>query len=139
MKTSVAVLGAGGKMGFRVTKKLADAGNDLRAIEISELGCKRLSDAGINAVDQSVGLKRAKVVVIALLDDIIGPVAAQIAPFLPAGTMMLILDAAAPYADALPNDRPDLIYFVGHPCHPPLYNDEVDWAARRDFHGGIAR
>ena len=31
MKLSVAVLGAGGKMGFRVTKKLVDAGHDVRA------------------------------------------------------------------------------------------------------------
>lgn len=139
MKRSVAVLGAGGKMGFRVTKKLFDAGYDLRAVEIGDAGRARLAEAGITATDAATGLEGAEVVVLALPDNIIGKVAAEIAPGLAAGTMLLILDAAAPYADVLPKDRPDLTYFVGHPCHPPLYNDETDWAARRDYHGGIAR
>ncbi len=139
MRHSVAVLGAGGKMGFRVTKKLFDAGHDLRAVEIGDVGRARLEEAGIRAVDAATGLKDAAVVVLALPDNIIGAVAAEIAPMLQAGTMLLILDAAAPYADVLPKDRPDLTYFVGHPCHPPLYNDETDWAARRDYHGGIAK
>ncbi len=41
--------------------------------------------------------------------------------------MVLILDAAAPYADVLPKDRPDLTYFVGHPCHPPLTTTRRTW------------
>jgi hypothetical protein len=139
MKRSVAVLGAGGKMGFRVTKKLFDAGYDLRAVEIGDVGRARLAEAGITATDAATGLKGAEVVVLALPDNIIGKVAAEIAPGLAAGTMLLILDAAAPYADVLPKDRPDLTYFVGHPCHPPLYNDETEWAARRDYHGGVAK
>jgi hypothetical protein len=139
MKTSVAVLGSGGKMGFRVTRKLVDAGYDVRAVEIGEPGRQRLAEAGIAAVDVDAGVKGAKVVVLALPDNVIGKVAADLSPKLETGTMLLILDAAAPYADDLPKDRPDLTYFVGHPCHPPLFNDETDWAARRDYHGGIAR
>ena len=53
--------------------------------------------------------------------------------------MLLILDAAAPYAGAIPGGREDVSLFVGHPCHPPLYNEETEWDARRDYHGGIAR
>jgi D-apionate oxidoisomerase len=137
MTRSVAVLGAGGKMGFRVTKKLFDAGYDLRAIEISAAGQARLTEAGIVAVDQATGLAGAQIVVLALPDSVIGQVAHAIAPSLAAGTMVVILDAAAPYADALPTDRPDLTYFIGHPCHPPLYSD-VEGAGRRDYHGGVA-
>lgn len=139
MKRSVAVLGAGGKMGFRVTKKLVDAGHDVRAVEVADPGRKRLAEAGIKATDTDTGLKGAKVVVLALPDNIIGKVSHDIAPKLAAGTMLVILDAAAPYADALPGDRPDLTYIVGHPCHPPLFNEETDMAARKDYHGGIAR
>lgn len=139
MKRSVAVFGAGGKMGFRITKKLFDAGYDLRAIEIGDAGINRLAEAGIKAVDAGAGLPGAEVVVLALPDNIIGKVAADIAPRLAPGTMILILDAAAPYAGVLPQDRPDLTYFVGHPCHPPLYNDETEDAARRDYHGGVAK
>lgn len=139
MKRSVSVLGAGGKMGFRITRKLFEAGYDLRAIEIGETGKQRLAEAGIAAVTEEVGLSGADVVVLALPDNLIGRVAADIAPKLPAGTMLLILDAAAPYADVLPKDRPDLTYFIGHPCHPPLYNDETEIEARRDYHGGVAK
>lgn len=139
MARAVAMFGAGGKMGFRVTKKLFDAGYDLRAIEIGEEGRQRLAAAGIDAVDIDTALNGAEVVVLALPDNIIGRIAAEIEPKLAPGTMILILDAAAPYADVLPKNRPDLTYFVGHPCHPPLYNDETEWDARRDYHGGVAR
>jgi len=139
MTHSVAVFGAGGKMGLRVTRKLHEAGYDLRAVENGDTGKARLAEAGITAVAPETGLAGADVVVLALPDNVIGKVSADIAPRLAPGTMLLILDAAAPYADVLPKDRPDLTYFVGHPCHPPLYNDETDMAARRDYHGGIAR
>lgn len=139
MSTSVAVLGSGGKMGFRVTKKLIDAGYDVRAVEIGDAGRQRLADAGIAAVGTDEGVTGARIVVFALPDNIIGNVARELSPKLASGTMLLILDAAAPYAEDLPKDRPDLTYFIGHPCHPPLFNDETDWAARRDYHGGIAK
>ena len=139
MARSVAVLGAGGKMGLRVTKKLFESGYDLRAIEIGDVGRKRLAEAGIAATTIVDGLKDVQIVVMALPDNIIGKVAVEIESQLASGTMLLILDAAAPYADVLPKNRPDLTYFVGHPCHPPLYNDETEWAARRDYHGGVAK
>jgi hypothetical protein len=139
MARSVAVLGAGGKMGLRVTKKLFESGYDLRAIEIGDVGRKRLAEAGIAATTTADGLKDVQIVIMALPDNIIGKVAAEIESQLASGTMLLILDAAAPYADVLPKNRPDLTYFVGHPCHPPLYNDETEWPARRDYHGGVAK
>lgn len=139
MLTSVAILGSGGKMGFRVTKKLVDAGYDVRAVEIGETGRRRLAEAGIPAMSVGEGVKGAQVIVLALPDNIIGNVVRELSPKLASGTMLVILDAAAPYADDLPKDRPDLTYFIGHPCHPPLFNDETDWEARRDYHGGIAK
>jgi hypothetical protein len=32
----------------------------------------------------------------------------------------------------------DVTYFVTHPCHPPIFNDETTEEAKRDFFGGIA-
>src|SRR4051812_265512 len=125
MRISVAVLGAGGKMGFRVTRKLIEAGYDVRAVEIGEAGRKRLGEADIAAVAMEEGIPGAKVVVMALPDNIIGQVTREVSPMLAKGTMILVLDAAAPYAGDLPGDRPDLTYFVGHPCHPPLFGDET--------------
>ncbi|MEO2037396.1 MAG: phosphogluconate dehydrogenase C-terminal domain-containing protein, partial [Martelella sp.] len=134
---SVAVFGAGGKMGFRVTRKIRDAGYDLRAVEVSEAGRTRLAGAGIEAVEQDAALAGAKVVVLALPDSLIGPVAGKIVPQLDTGTIVVILDAAAPYAGVLPQ-REDITYFLGHPCHPPLYADLDDSEQRRDVHGGVA-
>jgi D-apionate oxidoisomerase len=137
MKASVAVLGAGGKMGFRITKKLFDAGYDLRAVEIGEAGKARLAEAGIKAVSSDEGIAGARVIIFALPDNIIGTVARELSPKIAPGTMLLILDAAAPYAGDMP-DRPDLTYFVGHPCHPPLFSTETQGAERVDYHGGVA-
>ncbi len=138
MTTSIAILGAGGKMGFRITRKLVDAGHDVRAVEIGEAGAARLREAGIRPVGVEEGIAGARAVILALPDTLIGKVAHELSPKLAAGTMLLILDAAAPYAGALPTDRPDLTYFVGHPCHPPIFSTETQGAERVDYHGGVA-
>ncbi len=137
MSRKVAVLGAGGKMGYRITRKIHEAGYDLRAVEISEAGSARLAEAGIPTVDRDTALAEAEVVVLALPDSILAKVAAEIVPALAPRTMVVILDAAAPYAGAMP-ERDDITYFVGHPCHPPLFSDVETMAERRDYHGGIA-
>ena len=72
MTSSIAVLGAGGKMGFRVTNKLFDAGYEVRAIEIGDVGKARLAEAGIAAKTIDEGLIGVDVVVMALPDNIIG-------------------------------------------------------------------
>lgn len=138
MTKTVTVLGAGGKMGFRVTRKIRDAGYDLRAVEIGEAGQARLREAGIEPMDRDDALRGAEVVVLAIPDSAIGAVSHEIVPRMDPGTILVILDAAAPYAGALP-DRADVTYFVGHPCHPPLYaHDLTDPDQRADVHGGVA-
>lgn len=139
MQESIALLGAGGKMGLRITRKLIDAGYDVRPVDSGEVGAKRLADAGIHVVDRDQAVTGAKIVILALPDNVIGDVVRSLDQQLSAGTMLLILDAAAPYAGDLPTNRPDLTYFVGHPCHPPLFSlaTKTD-AERTDYHGGIA-
>ena len=70
-------------------------------------------------------------------DTVIGKVAAKVVPELAPGTMVVILDAAAPFAGHLP-ERDDITYFVTHPCHPPIFNDESTEAGRNDHFGGVA-
>jgi hypothetical protein len=50
--------------------------------------------------------------------------------------MLLTLDPAAAHAGVL-DSRPDITMFVTHPCHPPLWNDETDPDAKKDFFGGV--
>jgi hypothetical protein len=135
--TRIALFGAGGKMGYRLASNLKGKPFEVRHVEVSEAGRARLSSGlGIETVGANAALEGVDVVVLAVPDTLIGKVAAGIAPQLQAGTMVVALDAAAPFAGHLP-DRPDLTYFVTHPCHPPIFNDETDPAARDDHFGGI--
>jgi hypothetical protein len=136
--TSIALFGAGGKMGCRLAKNLQGSRFDVRHVEVSEAGKARLqSELGLSTLPADAALEGADAVILAVPDTAIGKVAAGIADKLAAGTMLVILDAAAPFAGHLPN-RDDLTYFVTHPCHPPIFNDETDPAAKRDFFGGVA-
>lgn len=136
--TSIALFGAGGKMGHRLSRNLKDSRFTVRHVEVSEAGRARLAqDFGIQCVDASIALQDAEVAVLAVPDTHIGKVAESIQHLLKPGTMVVVLDAAAPFAGHLP-ERPDLTYFVTHPCHPPIFNDETDMAAKLDRFGGIA-
>ncbi|WP_062112174.1 phosphogluconate dehydrogenase C-terminal domain-containing protein [Aureimonas sp. AU40] len=136
--TSIALFGAGGKMGYRLASNLKGSRFDVRHVELSEAGRERLkSGLGFDCVPQEKALEGAEVVILAVPDTAIGKVASGINAQLKPGTMVVVLDAAAPFAGHLP-ERADLTYFVTHPCHPPIFNDETDPAAKRDFFGGIA-
>jgi hypothetical protein len=135
--TAIALFGAGGKMGARLSRNLAASDYDVRHVEPSEVGRARLRDAlGIACIDVPMALDAVDVVILAVPDTHVGAVAHDIAPLLRPGTMVMALDAAAPFAGHLP-ERPDLTYFVTHPCHPPIFNDETDPAARDDRFGGL--
>ncbi|WP_283193089.1 phosphogluconate dehydrogenase C-terminal domain-containing protein [Rhizobium sp. AN80A] len=135
--TSIALFGAGGKMGYRLAKNLKGSRYDVRHVEISDVGKARLKDdLGLSTVDVDVALDGADVVILAVPDTHIGKVAAGISDKLKAGTMVIALDAAAPFAGHFP-ERPDLTYFVTHPCHPPIFNDETDMQAKKDHFGGL--
>ncbi|UIJ45248.1 NAD(P)-binding domain-containing protein [Sphingomonas cannabina] len=134
---AIALFGAGGKMGARLSRNLKSSEYDVRHVELSETGRARLRDElGIECVDQAAALEGVDVVILAVPDTHVGKVAHEISPALKAGTMVVALDAAAPFAGHFP-DRSDLTYFVTHPCHPPIFNDETDPAARDDRFGGL--
>jgi hypothetical protein len=135
--TTIALFGAGGKMGYRLATNFRGSPYTLRYVEVSEAGRERLKTGlGFDAVSPEAALDGADVVILAVPDTHIGKVAASIEKQLRPGTMVVALDAAAPFAGHLPN-RPDLTYFVTHPCHPPIFNDETEMAAKRDFFGGV--
>jgi len=135
--TKVALFGAGGKMGYRLASNFRGSPYEVRHVEVSEAGRERLkSGLGIDAVSVDEALDGAEVVVLAVPDTHIGKVAASIEKQLKPGTMIVVLDAAAPAAGHLP-DRADLTYFITHPCHPPLFNDETDMEAKKDYFGGV--
>lgn len=135
--TRIALLGAGGKMGVRLAANLKDSPYTVDHVEISEDGRRRLREAvGVDCVDRAPALAAADVVLMAVPDRLIGRIAHEFVADLRPGTMVIMLDAAAPHAGELP-ERADISFFVTHPCHPPIFNDETEAAAKHDFFGGI--
>lgn len=136
--TKIALFGAGGKMGVRLATNLARTDFEVDHVEVGEDGRARLkAELGFDCVDATTALEGAQVVILAVPDTVIRKVAAQVVPQVAPGTMIVVLDAAAPFAGHLP-ERDDVTYFVTHPCHPPIFNDETTEAGRRDHFGGIA-
>jgi ketol-acid reductoisomerase len=134
MKT-LALIGAGGKMGLRLSANLAGGPYCVRHVEISDRGRAALAARGIATVETGEALKGADAVILAVPDNRIDPIMAGIAPQLEPGTMIVMLDVAALYAGLMPK-RDDLTYFITHPCRPPIFSDKVGPAAQRDFFGG---
>lgn len=132
---NVALLGAGGKMGLRLTANLQGSDYDVRHVEISERGVAALQERGVTAVPLEQALDGADALILALPDNRIGPIFGAIESKIAPRTMVVMLDVAAQYAGVLPN-RPDLTYFITHPCHPPVLSYETDPKAHTDFFGG---
>lgn len=134
----IALMGAGGKMGCRITDNLMHMPDKYRMfyVEVSEAGIANLAQRGLEPTPQAEALAQADAVILALPDRLIGKITHEIIPLLNPGTLVIGLDPAAAYAEVMPI-REDLTYFVSHPCHPPLFNDEVTEEARTDWFGGV--
>jgi prephenate dehydrogenase len=124
---------------MRVADSLRDdAEYHMLYVEAGETGLARLRESGFKPTTQEDAVEQADTIVLAIPDTLIGRVSSQIVPKLRSGALVVLLDPAAPHGGELP-DRADIAYFVVHPCHPPLINDEVDPDARSDFWGMKAK
>ena len=134
----IALIGAGGKMGLRLATNLKETKYEVSHVEINPEGQERLKqETGLSCVAREQAITAADAVILAVPDRLIGKVLAEFITELKPGTAIIMLDAAAPYAGTLPN-RSDITYFVAHPCHPPLFNNETEPNAQKDYFGGIA-
>jgi hypothetical protein len=134
--TKIALLGAGGKMGYRCSANLQGSPYEVMHVEVSQAGRERLAPLGITCQPAEVALPQADVVILAIPDNAIGRATAAMEPLFKRGAILIALDAAAPFAGELP-EREDLTIFVAHPCHPSVFNDETDLEAKRDYFGGL--
>jgi hypothetical protein len=133
---TVALLGAGGKMGCRVIEHLTGhAGYRLRCVETAAAGRARLGEHGMTAVACGTAVADADVVLLALPDRVLGKVAAEVVPRVKPGCVVMTLDPAAAHAGELPR-REDISYFVCHPCHPSVFDHFETAKERDDFFGG---
>lgn len=136
--TTISLYGAAGKMGTRIADKLHGHGAfRMLYVEAGEAGQARLVERGLVATEGTAAAKQADVAILAVPDVVLGRVAESVVPELRSGAMVVCLDPAAPFSGDLP-ERPDITYFITHPCHPPVFGEETDPAARVDFFGGVA-
>jgi ketopantoate reductase len=133
----IAVIGAGGKMGMRVSNNLQRSTHHVLYAENSPAGRQRTTDAGRTVTDSADAVANADVVILAVPDIALGPVSADLVPQLQPGTIVLTLDPAAAYANLL-YVRSDVEYAVAHPCHPSVFLQRKTEAELNDTFGGIA-
>lgn len=135
--TKIALVGAGGKMGCRLTDNFLKCPHYLlNYLEISEQGIQNLGKRNVVTGNAEKAIPGADVVILAVPDVAIGKISKEIIPSMKAGALVLTLDPAAPL-DGVILHRDDLGYVIAHPCHPSVFNWEPTEDAFRDFYGGI--
>jgi hypothetical protein len=134
---TVAVIGAGGKMGQRVSNNLAKSSYTTLYAEASPAGVAHIESLGrtVTATDEAV--KGADVVILAVPDVVLGKVSESVVPAMKSGAIILTLDPAAAYAGLLAA-RDDIHYAVAHPCHPSVFLERTTKEEWADTFGGVA-
>lgn len=134
----VVLVGAGGKMGCRITDNMKHSTNyQMSYLEVGQAGIERLQTRGVTVSQPEQVVPQADLVIFAVPDIHIGKVTDSIVPQMKPGSIGVCLDPAAPLAGHLPK-RADISYFVTHPAHPSVFNWEPDEKTHFDYFGGIA-
>ena len=137
MAIRIALIGAGGKMGCRVTDNFLKGSYEVDYVEVSERGLQNLKERGVRVVPEDSAAAEADVVILAVPDVIMGKIAGRVIPRMRTGALLMTLDPAAPLDGQIP-ERDDIGCVVAHPCHPSVFNWESTEEAFRDFYGGIS-
>jgi ketol-acid reductoisomerase len=136
--TKIALIGAGGKMGCRLTDNFLKCPSYLLDyLEISQQGIQNLAQRNVVVSNPEQAVPDADVVILAVPDVGIKKVSEDLIPKMKSGALVLTLDPAAPL-DGVIAHRDDLGYVIAHPCHPTVFNWEPTEQAFRDFYGGIS-
>ena len=133
---TITLIGAGGKMGCRLTDNFLKTKYKVHYLEVSPKGIENLKQRGVALSTQAEAVPAADVVILAVPDVAIGAVAREVVPAMKPGALLMTLDPAAPLDNQLPR-REDIGCVIAHPCHPSVFNWEPTEYAFRDFYGGI--
>jgi prephenate dehydrogenase len=115
----VVLAGAGGKMGFRLTRNLNNSDYEMSYVEISPHGMQKLGELGITVTAAGNCVPDADFLILAVPDIALGMVSREMIPMLKSGAMVVTLDPAAALAGKL-FQRDDVSYFITHPAHPSI-------------------
>jgi D-apionate oxidoisomerase len=134
---TVTVVGAGGKMGMRVSTNLERSPHRVFHIENHPVAIERVRAAGREVSDTNTAVAQSDVIVMAVPDILLGQISESIVPRAKPGAVLLMLDPAALYAGLIAH-REDMYFAVAHPCHPSVFlrrEGSEQWA---DTFGGVA-
>jgi hypothetical protein len=131
----ITLVGAGGKMGLRLTRNLKSSGHEMTYLEVSPAGIDKLKEMGITISMEKDVIPLADVVILALPDIHLGSVSAHLIPMMKKNSLAITLDPAVARAGKL-FLRDDIAYFITHPAHPSVFNWEPTPEAQADFLGG---
>jgi len=133
----IALIGAGGKMGRRISPNLIKSGYNFICCEKDERGMKTLQNEGFEVMNTEEAVAIADIVVCALPDAALPELSKKLVPLMKPGATLITLDPAAARAGKL-HTRVDCNFVVTHPCHPPLFGDKETPEEKADLFGGIA-
>ncbi|MFH0759514.1 MAG: phosphogluconate dehydrogenase C-terminal domain-containing protein [Bacteroidota bacterium] len=131
----VTLIGAGGKMGCRLTRNLKNATYEMRYIETGRQGRENLKELGVETSPDETAIPGADIVILAVPDVVLAKVSASVIPQMKSGALLMTLDPAVARAGRL-FMRKDVSYFIAHPSHPSVFNWEPTPEAQSDFFGG---
>jgi hypothetical protein len=137
MRLAICIVGAGGKMGSRITDNLRKLPYALSCVEKAEAGIRRLADKGLAVSAAETAVPASDIVVLAVPAARMAGVTREVVPLMKKGATAILLDPAAAYNGEV-RLRDDCTFVVTHPCHPPLFGEQATPEARADFFGGIA-
>jgi D-apionate oxidoisomerase len=135
MKKKITLVGAGGKMGIRLTRNLKNSDFEMAYLEVSQSGIEKLKEIGVAVSSEERALADADIVILAVPDTHLGKVSGQLIPKMKKNALIMTLDPAVARAGKL-FLREDVAYFITHPAHPSVFNWEPTPEAQADFFGG---
>jgi len=134
---TITVMGAGGKMGTRISNNLLKKKYNMLLCEKSQKSVDMIKQKGLLVTDMEKAIPESDYIIMAVPDAILGKVSEDVVPIMKSGATFILLDPAAAYAKEV-KLRDDCTFVVTHPCHPPLFYEQETKEARADMFGGIA-
>ncbi|MBQ0685936.1 oxidoreductase [Providencia rettgeri] len=134
---TITVIGAGGKMGMRISANFQKSHYQVFYCENSPAAQQQVISHKREISDADVVVPKSDVVILAVPDIVLGKLSQAIVPKMKSGAILLTLDPAAAYANLI-TKRDDIEYAVAHPCHPSVFLERYTKEEHSDAFGGIA-
>ena len=134
---TITVIGAGGKMGMRISANLQHSAYQVFYCENSPQAQQQVIAQGRELSDAASVVPLSDVVILAVPDIVLGKVSHSVVPQMQSGAVLLTLDPAAAYANLIAQ-RDGIEYAVAHPCHPSVFLARYTKEEHADAFGGVA-